>query len=180
MLDVVEYSYEHLVFAQTELCVVRILVGTVVNDAVHVEIQTIEFGDSVLSNELGDGRIALGEPPEEFGNTHGDGVVQNGVCVCACECVRGYSCSYRGVAINLIRIRWFCLPLRYGARTGLLAAAKDAKTERPSYGEADDSKEGMEIAPAVAEKEGVDVEVKCDVVDSCAAELRFTLRQAGL
>lgn len=62
----------------------------------------------------------------------------------------------------------------------LLAAAKDAKTERPSYDEADGSKESMEIGPAVAEKEGVDVEVKCDVVDSCAAELRFTLRQAGL
>lgn len=44
------------------------------DDAIHVEVEAVELGDSVFGNELGDGRIALGEPSEELGNTHGDGV----------------------------------------------------------------------------------------------------------
>jgi hypothetical protein len=36
--------------------------------ATHVE--TVELGNAVLSNELGDARIAFGHPSEELGNTH--------------------------------------------------------------------------------------------------------------
>jgi hypothetical protein len=36
--------------------------------ATHVE--TVELGNAILSNELGDARVALGHPSEELGNTH--------------------------------------------------------------------------------------------------------------
>jgi hypothetical protein len=45
-------------------------VGTVVNDTIHVEVETVELGYSVLCNELGDGGISLGKPSEKLGDTH--------------------------------------------------------------------------------------------------------------
>jgi len=40
-----------------------------VNDAVHVKVEAVEFGDAVLRDDLRDGWVALREPAEEFGNT---------------------------------------------------------------------------------------------------------------
>src|SRR3954462_10010137 len=38
MLDVVEYLYEHLLFCQAKGDVVRVLMGTVMNDAIHIQL----------------------------------------------------------------------------------------------------------------------------------------------
>ena len=70
MLDIVEYLDEHLVFGQTlGGGGVGVIVGTVVNDAVHVQVKTVELGDTILGDELRDGRVALGEPTKELGDT---------------------------------------------------------------------------------------------------------------
>ena len=47
--------------------------GTIVDNLVHVEIETIELWNSVVGDELGDGRISLAHPSEEFRDTHGGG-----------------------------------------------------------------------------------------------------------
>ena len=39
----------------------------------HVEVETVEFGDAVLCDELRDGWVPLAHPSEEFGNTHDRG-----------------------------------------------------------------------------------------------------------
>lgn len=39
----------------------------------HVQVETVEFGNAVLCDELGDGWVPLTHPSEEFGNTHGCG-----------------------------------------------------------------------------------------------------------
>ena len=41
---------------------VRVFVGAVVNDAIHIEVEAIEFRYSVLRNELRYSGIALAEP----------------------------------------------------------------------------------------------------------------------
>ena len=43
--------------------------GAVVDDAVHVEVEVIELRNAVLGDQLRNGRIALREPSEEFGDT---------------------------------------------------------------------------------------------------------------
>ena len=43
--------------------------GAVVNNAVHVEVEVIELGNAVLSDQLRDSRITLREPSEEFRDT---------------------------------------------------------------------------------------------------------------
>ena len=43
--------------------------GAVVDNAVHVEVEVIELGNAILSDQLRDSRVALGEPSEEFGDT---------------------------------------------------------------------------------------------------------------
>ena len=48
---------------------IRVFVGAVVDDAVHVQVEAVELGDAVLGDELGDRGIALREPSEELGNT---------------------------------------------------------------------------------------------------------------
>ena len=87
MFDVIKYTNKHLLFAKAEGYIFAcILMGTVMNDSIHVElgnsqrmkaadssgatyVKAIELRYSVLCDELGDGRISLGEPSEEFGNT---------------------------------------------------------------------------------------------------------------
>jgi hypothetical protein len=87
MFDVIKYTNKHLLFAKAEGYIFAcILMGTVMNDTIHVELENsqrikaadssgathvkaIELGYSVLCDELGDGGISLGEPSEEFGNT---------------------------------------------------------------------------------------------------------------
>jgi len=59
MFNVVEYPDEHLIFAQAELRVIRVFVGAVVDDTVHVEVEGVELGDTILGDELRDRRIAL-------------------------------------------------------------------------------------------------------------------------
>ena len=53
MLDIVEDLDEHFVFGDV-LCMRRasVIVGTVVNDAVHVEVEAVEFGYTILCDEL--------------------------------------------------------------------------------------------------------------------------------
>ena len=70
MLDVVEDLDEHLIFGKP--CLggrVGVVVGAVVNDTVHVEVEVIELGNAVFGDELGYGRIPLREPAEELGDT---------------------------------------------------------------------------------------------------------------
>lgn len=43
--------------------------GAVMDDTVHIEVEVVELGDSILSNELRDGGIALREPAEELWDT---------------------------------------------------------------------------------------------------------------
>lgn len=73
MFYVIENRNEHFVFSHAKRRGIGVLVSTVVDDAVHVKIQTIKLGDSILSNQLGYRRVPLAEPPEEFGDTHGGG-----------------------------------------------------------------------------------------------------------
>ena len=40
--------------------------GAVVDDAVHVQIKTVELWDAVLCNELRDSRIPFAHPSEEL------------------------------------------------------------------------------------------------------------------
>ena len=86
MLDVVEDGNEHLVLGHAGSRAVGVIMRAVVNDTVHVKLQsvkvmatrlnggayveTVKLGDAVLSNELRDARIPLGHPSEELGNTH--------------------------------------------------------------------------------------------------------------
>jgi hypothetical protein len=44
-------------------------VGAIVDNSIHVQVEVVELGNAVLSDELRDGRIALREPAEELGNT---------------------------------------------------------------------------------------------------------------
>ena len=71
MFNVVENGDEHLVFRHTKCGRIRVLMRTVMDNTVHIQIQTVELWYPVLGDELRDGRIPLTEPPEEFGDTHG-------------------------------------------------------------------------------------------------------------
>ena len=70
MLDVVEYLYEHFIFSEWfRGRRVTVIVGAVVNDAIHIQVKVVELGDAILCYQLRDRRIALREPSEEFGDT---------------------------------------------------------------------------------------------------------------
>jgi hypothetical protein len=70
VLDVVEYLDEHFIFRDALVDGgIGIVVSAVVDDAIHVQVEAVKLGDAVLSDELGDGRITLREPAEEFRNT---------------------------------------------------------------------------------------------------------------
>lgn len=91
MLYITKDGDEHLIFGQAKSWRVGILVGTIVNDAIHIQlrqkrvsscpvqrpnqaatyIEAIELWYPVLRNELRDCRIPFAEPSEEFGNSHG-------------------------------------------------------------------------------------------------------------
>ena len=89
MLDIIEDGDEHLVLGHAGGRAVGIIVGAVVDDAVHVKlrgvsvmarvidtqathVKTVKLRNAVLSNKLRDARVALGHPSEELGNTHDD------------------------------------------------------------------------------------------------------------
>jgi hypothetical protein len=57
--DVVEDGEEDVVFRDAERGVIVVRVRTVVDDAVHVQVEGIEFGDAVLLDELRNERVAL-------------------------------------------------------------------------------------------------------------------------
>ena len=69
MLDVIEDLNEHFIFGDMFGMRAGIIVGAVVNNAVHIKVEVVELGNAVLSDELRDRRVALGEPSEELGNT---------------------------------------------------------------------------------------------------------------
>lgn len=71
MLDVIEDCDEHLVFGHAEGGRVGVFVCAIVYDSVHVEVETIKFGNAILGDHLRNGRVPLAEPAEKFGNTHG-------------------------------------------------------------------------------------------------------------
>ena len=62
MLDIVEDGDEHLVLGHAKCWRVRVIVSTVVYDAIHVEVQAIEFRDTVFCDELRDRGIPLAHP----------------------------------------------------------------------------------------------------------------------
>lgn len=72
MLNVVEDGDKHLLFCHSKHGVVGVLVRTIVDNTVHVQVKTIEFRDAILCNQLRDCRIPLAHPSEELGDTHGD------------------------------------------------------------------------------------------------------------
>jgi len=47
--------------------------SAVVDNAIHIKVETIELGDPILRDELGYRGISLGHPSKEFGYTHGSG-----------------------------------------------------------------------------------------------------------
>ena len=69
MLYIVENLNEHLIIADTFSDRVRVAVGAVVDDAIHIQVETIELGNAVLGDQLRDSWVALREPAEEFRNT---------------------------------------------------------------------------------------------------------------
>src|SRR5271170_1589986 len=76
MLNVVEDLDKHFIFRHTKGDGIRLIVSTIMDDAVHVKIQTVEFWDSILSNELRDRRVSLRHPSEELRDTHCSGGLQ--------------------------------------------------------------------------------------------------------
>ena len=71
MLNVVEDFDEHFVLGDVlGDGNVGVVVCAVVDDAIHVEVETVEFGDAVFCYELRDCWIPLGHPAEEFGDTY--------------------------------------------------------------------------------------------------------------
>lgn len=75
MLNVVEDLDEHLVLSHTKGGRVRFRMSAVMDDAIHIEVKTVEFGYPVLCNELRDGRISLAQPSEELWHTHDERVM---------------------------------------------------------------------------------------------------------
>lgn len=69
MLNIIEDLDEHFIFGGVFGVRTRVIVGAVVDNAVHVKIKIVELGNAVLSDELRDGGIALREPSKEFGDT---------------------------------------------------------------------------------------------------------------
>ena len=61
---------KHFIFRHTKGDGIRLIVSTIMDDAVHVKIQTVEFWDSILGDELRDRRVSLRHPSEELGDTH--------------------------------------------------------------------------------------------------------------
>lgn len=51
----------------------------IVNDAIHVEIETVEFWYAILRYELRDGRIPFAHPSEELWYSHSEGLKVPGV-----------------------------------------------------------------------------------------------------
>jgi hypothetical protein len=94
MLNVIEDGNEHFVLGHTECWGIGIAVGTVVYDAIHVQlvhqafspwvyldvahldayIEAIEFGYAILRNELRYRGVSFAHPSEELGDTH-DGYI---------------------------------------------------------------------------------------------------------
>lgn len=73
MLDVVKHGNEHLLLRNAYRGIIIVVVCTIVNDTVHVQVEVIEFRYPIFCDELGDGRISLAHPSEEFGDTHSSG-----------------------------------------------------------------------------------------------------------
>ncbi len=67
LFQVFEYPDKHLVFAELEVGVVA--VGTVVDDAVHVEVQVVKLREGTRANGLVDKGVALREPAVKLGDT---------------------------------------------------------------------------------------------------------------
>lgn len=70
MLNVVENRNKHLLLRHTKGRIIRIFVGTVMNNTIHIQIQTVEFWYSILRNQLRDRGIPLAHPSEELWDTH--------------------------------------------------------------------------------------------------------------
>src|ERR1700733_6022795 len=73
MLNVVEDLDKHFIFRHAKGDGIRLIVSTIMDDAVHVKVQTIEFWYSILSDELRDRWVSLRHPSEELGDTHCSG-----------------------------------------------------------------------------------------------------------
>ena len=59
MVYVGEYPCEYLLLGHAEMCVAIVGMGAVVDDAVEIEVQVVEFRDLVLLNELRCEGVAL-------------------------------------------------------------------------------------------------------------------------
>ena len=77
-LDVVKYRGEDLLLADPKMRVVVVRVRANVDDAVHVQVQVVEFGDLVLLDDLAEARVTLAEPPVELGHPHTDCITATG------------------------------------------------------------------------------------------------------
>lgn len=79
MFNIVEDLDEHFVFRHAEGRRVRVRMRAIVNDAIHVEIETVEFWYAILRYELRDGRIPFAHPSEELWYSHSEGLKVPGV-----------------------------------------------------------------------------------------------------
>ena len=70
MLDVVEDSNKHLLLGHAKGCIVGVFMCTVVDDAIHVQVEAVELWYPILCDQLRDGRVPLAHPSEEFRDTH--------------------------------------------------------------------------------------------------------------
>ena len=69
-LNVVENVLKYFLLTDSEVRVVIIGVGADVDDAVHVKVQVVEFGNLVLLDDLAQARVALAQPAIELGYPH--------------------------------------------------------------------------------------------------------------
>ena len=67
-----KYRSKDLLLADPKVRVVVVGVRANVDDAVHVQVQVVEFGDLVLLDDLAEAGIALAEPSVELGHPHPD------------------------------------------------------------------------------------------------------------
>lgn len=64
--NVSEDGSKNLWFSDAEEGIVVVWVGAVVDDAVHVEVEVVEFRDALVIDQLETQRVALGDPSEEL------------------------------------------------------------------------------------------------------------------
>lgn len=74
VLNVIENLNEHLVLCHAKSRGVGLGMSAIMDDAVHIQVKTVEFRNPVFCNELRDSRVSLAQPSKELWHTHSEGI----------------------------------------------------------------------------------------------------------